>query len=85
MFLSLINESLVNFALISALNLAILDLNNSLDIEKRLFFGWFIIFSNLGLMYTLLITTIIKIISMRPFTIFCCKRKTARIQAQEQD
>jgi len=79
MFLTFINESLINLALLSALNLAIQGKNGSTDVQKKQYYGWIIIFANLALMYILVVVTVIRIISMVPWKKIRCKKGLGKV------
>ena len=60
----LANEIIAESALLSCMVLAILDLNEEIQIETRLFFGWIIIGANLTLLYCLSFVGLVKILMM---------------------
>ena len=60
----LVSELITESALISSLGLAVLDLNQQVEAEKRLLFGWIIVSANLALLYWLCFAGIIKILLM---------------------
>lgn len=60
----LVSELITESALISSLGLAVLDLNQQIEAEKRLLFGWIIVSANLALLYWLCFAGIVKILLM---------------------
>lgn len=71
----LISEVIAQAALISALGLGILDMNEDKSEQTRLFFGWIIVVANLVLLYWLCALSIAKIIA-----IFYERRKRMKIK-----
>ena len=82
MILTFINETLVNFALMSAILLAVYDETGNKDTTKRQLCGWFIIFANVFLMYSLVLTTLAKIYVIVRSSITCKKNKSNKINQE---
>jgi len=59
---SLVSEIITESALMSSMWLAVLDLNQQIEVDKRLLFGWIIVGANLALLYWLCFAGIIKIL-----------------------
>lgn len=74
--LALLNELLINVILVVVMKLVILDKENSNDSEKRLLYGWIIVYMNILLMYSMVFLTIIRIMSrIKYLLVIMCKKK----------
>lgn len=81
MIISIINECLINIILISVLRLALYETNGDTDPNKRLQLGWIIVFSNLVLMYSLVLLTLCKILQIicKTLSFLRNKKNTSKI------
>lgn len=76
-FVALVSELITESALVGALGLAILDLNQETNEKTRLFLGWIIIGANLALLYWLCFAGVVKLM------LLCYeKRKNAKIVSE---